>query len=161
MRKSIPALIAVVVIVLAAIPVSAQTYFQAALSGANEVPPNASPATGLACFVLNANNTLDYQVSFSGLLGAETGAHIHGPAPANANAGIQFPFPGAGSPKIGTFGPLTALQVADLMAGLYYVNIHSTVVPGGEIRGQILITATECSVATEQTTWGSVKARYQ
>ena len=32
---------------------------------------------------------------------------------------------------------LTAEQVADLKAGLYYVNIHSKKYPNGEIRGQL------------------------
>jgi hypothetical protein len=33
---------------------------------------------------------------------------------------------------------VTAAQVTDLEAGRYYVNVHSTLNPGGEIRGQIL-----------------------
>ncbi|MDB5871314.1 MAG: hypothetical protein JWQ07_756, partial [Ramlibacter sp.] len=32
---------------------------------------------------------------------------------------------------------VTPAQAADLMAGLWYVNIHSTQFPGGEIRGQL------------------------
>jgi hypothetical protein len=37
----------------------------------------------------------------------------------------------------GLTGPATAAQAADLMAGKYYVNIHTTANPGGEIRGQV------------------------
>jgi hypothetical protein len=159
-NMTLRALLVIALVVVFASPVAAQQYFQASLAGTNEVPANASPAVGLGCFTLNPNNTLDYHVTFVGLTGAETGAHIHGPALANQNAGIQFPFPAAGSPKIGTFGPLSAQQVADLQAGLYYVNIHSTNYLGGEIRGQIL-TGSPCTVPTEDATWSAIKALYQ
>jgi hypothetical protein len=42
-----------------------------------------------------------------------------------------------GSPS-GLVAVLTQAQVNDLMAGLWYVNVHSTVFPAGEIRGQLL-----------------------
>ncbi|MEJ2719540.1 MAG: CHRD domain-containing protein [bacterium] len=141
-------------------PASAQQYFQASINGAQEVPPTASPATGLGCFTLNTDNTLDYQVSYTGLLGVETGAHIHGPAPIGVNAAAVFPF-ALGTPKAGTFGPLTAQQASDLSNGLYYVNIHTTVFASGEIRGQILTSGSPCSVPTEHTTWGAIRALYQ
>ncbi len=39
--------------------------------------------------------------------------------------------------KLGT--PSTsAAQVADLLAGLWYLNLHTNAFPGGEIRGQVL-----------------------
>jgi hypothetical protein len=139
--------------------VVAQTHFVATIDGNQEVPPSGSPGTGLGCFTLNANNTLDYEVSFSGLLGTETAAHIHGPAPMGVNAGVQFGF-ALGSPKIGTFGPLTAAQAIDLLNGHYYVNIHSTLFPGGEIRGQILTSGDPCTLPVEPSTWGAIKALY-
>jgi hypothetical protein len=154
------ALAVVLAVALFAPSAFAQTHFDAVIEGAQEVPPVATPASGYGCFTLNADNTLDYQISFSGLIGVETGAHIHGPAPAGANGGVQFPF-ALGSPKVGTFGPLTAAQAADLSNGLYYVNIHTTAFPGGEIRGQILTSGVPCVVKSEETTWGAVKALYQ
>jgi len=141
-------------------PVSAQQYFQASMDGSQVVLPTASPAVGFGCFTLNPDSTLDYQVSYIGLLGVETSAHIHGPAPAGVNAGVQFAF-GLGTPKVGTFGPLTGPQIDDLMNGLYYVQIHTDLYPGGEIRGQILASGSPCTVATEETTWGAVKALYE
>jgi CHRD domain-containing protein len=33
---------------------------------------------------------------------------------------------------------LSDAQVADLMAGMYYVNIHTDAYPAGEIRGQLV-----------------------
>lgn len=150
----------VTAVTVAAVPVSAQTYFRATLDGAQVVPPSGSPATGVGCFVLNPDNTLDYQITFSGLIGNETGAHVHGPGPAGVNAGVVFPLP-LGDPKIGTLGPLTAAQVTDLSNGLYYVQIHTDAFPGGEIRGQIHTSGDACSVAVEESTWGSVKSLYR
>jgi hypothetical protein len=141
-------------------PASAQQYFQANLDGSQVVAPTTSPAVGFGCFTLNPDSTLDYQVSYVGLLSFETGAHIHGPAPAGVNAGVQFGL-GLGTPKVGTVGPLTGPQIDDLMNGLYYVQIHTTLFPGGEIRGQILATGNPCTVATEETTWGTVKKLYE
>jgi hypothetical protein len=160
MRFLLTAVLVIAVSTLFAPSVTAQQYFQAVINGAQEVPPSGSPATGFACFVLNADNTLDYLVSYNGLTGVEAAAHIHGPAPAGINAAVVFPF-AVGSPKIGTFGPLTAAQVADLSGGLYYVNIHSTLFPGGEIRGQILLSGESCATPTEETTWGAVKSLYE
>jgi hypothetical protein len=135
-------------------PASAQDY-SAALDGLQEVPPNASPASGSGLFNLDGDNVLTYNISFSGLVAPETGAHIHGPGSEGVNAPVVFSLP-AGSPKIGFVGPLTAAQAADLNAGLYYVNIHSSTYPGGEIRGQILATA----VPVENSSWGAIKGLF-
>lgn len=156
-------LIAVLVMAFSAVFVPhamAQQYYAATLDGGQVVSPSGSPATGVGCFALNTDNTLDYLVSYAGLVGDETGAHIHGPAPAGVNAGVVFGF-ALGTPKAGTFGPLTAQQVSDLGDGLYYVQIHSTSFPGGEIRGQIVPSGTPCAVPTEPSTWGAVKAFYR
>jgi hypothetical protein len=146
--------------VLAAVPASSQQYFYANLEGSQQVPPTHSMASGLGCFTLGSQNTLDYQVAYYDLSSPELYAHIHGPAQIGENAPAIFQFAG-GTPKIGTFGPLTPTQVADLTAGLYYVNIHSTKFPSGEIRGQILPTTDPCSVPVENTTWGAIKALYE
>ncbi len=133
--------------------------FMADINGAQQNPPVFSPGVGQGCFTLDANFMLHYDISFSGLLGTEILAHFHGPAPAGINAGVQIPLP-LGSPKIGSVGPLTALQVAQLTSGLWYVNIHSTLFGGGEIRGQVL-TGTCPPVAVEATTWGAIKSLYR
>jgi hypothetical protein len=132
----------------------AQT-FSATLNGAQEVPPVPTPATGEATLELLGDDTLSFVITYGGLLGTESAAHIHGPAPAGVNAGVQFPLP-PGNPKVGVVGPLSAQQKSDLLDGLYYINIHTSVFPGGEIRGQI-----ERAVPVENATWGGVKALFR
>lgn len=107
------------------------------LTGASEVPPVSTSATGSGTFTVNTqNNTIAFSINFSGLSAAETGAHIHGPANVGANAGVLFPLP-AGNSKTGTINYLEA-QEADILAGRTYVNIHSATFPAGEIRGWIV-----------------------
>lgn len=110
--------------------------FSFTLSGAEEVPPNGSPATGTGLVTIDTDtNQLNYNITFSGLEGTETAAHIHGFAPPGTNAGVLYALP-TGNPKIGSI-TYTEAQEANFLAGLSYVNIHSTVYGGGEIRGQI------------------------
>jgi hypothetical protein len=112
-------------------------YLQATLNGTQEVPSTSSTATGLGCFSFDpSNNTLTYNITFSGLVGTETAAHFHTGAPGvNGPVIISLPL---GSPKTGS-SVMTAAQVAQLLAGNVYTNIHSSVFPGGEIRGQLNI----------------------
>jgi len=108
------------------------------IDGAQTVPPSGSPGTGTGSAVLDlGTNTLSWNISFGGLTGAETAAHFHGPAPAGATAGVVINI-GVGNPKIGSQG-VSAAQAADIAAGLWYINIHSTTSPSGEIRGQLLV----------------------
>ena len=113
--------------------------FSATLSGAAEVPVNVSPATGsLEAMLDKGTNELTWKVTFNGLSGPATMAHFHGPAMPGANAGVAVPFASAVSPLEGK-ATLTAAQVADLMAGKWYANVHTAANPGGEIRGQLIV----------------------
>ena len=112
--------------------------FGAVLSSAAEVPPNTSTGSGMLDATFDKNsNILRWTVTYSGLTGPATMAHFHGPAMAGANAGVAVPFPSAMSPARGET-VLTAAQVADLMAGKWYANVHTAAHPGGEIRGQVM-----------------------
>lgn len=52
--------------------------YQASLSGAVEVPPNASPATGFATVAYDSTaHTLSISASWADLIGTTTAAHIH------------------------------------------------------------------------------------
>lgn len=133
--------------------------YQATINGAQEVPPRPSPATGTGTFTIDTDaNTIDYNVVFDvgALLAPENNAHIHCCAPPGMNAGVIIPLP-LGSPKIGQ-GTYAETNEANILAGNSYINIHTELYPGGEIRGQILPPPPN---ATEQATWGMIKALYK
>jgi len=110
------------------------------LSGTAEVPPVAGTGTGRATVTLDrGSRTLTWNVTYSGLSGPVTGAHFHGPAAAGANAGVAVPMTQGPSPMQGS-AVLNETQVADLLAGRWYVNLHTAANRGGEIRGQVLPT---------------------
>ena len=127
-------------IVVAQIPVQ----FTASLSGTNAVPPNGISASGAGTFSLT-NNFLDYRVFVNAV--ALT-AEIHGPAGTGANAPFifglgrpQVVFPNPPEPGGALFTGRLALfqaQVAELLAGLYYVSLPTPDFPSGVLRGQIL-----------------------
>jgi len=77
-----------------------------------------------------------WKLNYSDLTGAATAAHFHGPAEVGKNAGVAVPI---ANPASGTEGSatLTDAQAADLLAGRYYINIHTAANPAGEIRGQV------------------------
>jgi len=112
------------------------------LDGLQEVPPNASPASGTGTVILNMNTMMvSWDVTFTGLIGAFTASHFHAPAPPGVNAGVVLAITGSlsGNRLMGS-APITATFAANMLAGLTYINIHTTQFPGGEIRGQVVPT---------------------
>ena len=110
------------------------------LTGADEVPPNTSPGKGEVNVDYDkASKTLTYKLTYSDLTGDATAAHFHGPAAPGANAAVVIPI-GSGAPASPAEGSatLTDAQAADLLAGKWYVNVHTKANPGGEIRGQVV-----------------------
>ena len=120
-----------------------RSTFIAVLNGGQEVPAKNSKAFGVAFVTFNgATQEICFSISYteSLLTSAETAAHFHASAPPGVNASIIIPL-ALGSPKNGCLTPhpaLTHQQIADLFAGLWYINVHTSVNPGGEIRGQLL-----------------------
>ena len=111
---------------------------KATLDGKSEVPPNASAGTGTADIDYDpATKKLSWKLTYSGLSGAATAAHFHGPAEAGKNGGVAVAIPNATSSPAEGSAMLTDAQAADLTAGKYYVNVHTAANPGGEIRGQV------------------------
>jgi hypothetical protein len=114
--------------------------FDDPLDGLQETPPNSSPATGRAMGTYNdETNVLHIMVHASGFVGNITAGHIHRAATGSAGPIVFFLTNTGGSSmwmSDNTFN-LTEAQETDLMNGLYYVNLHTNVFPGGEIRGQL------------------------
>lgn len=110
--------------------------YVSSLDGRQEVPPNASAASGVGIYSLDRGaDELGVDIRHCGLGSPETAAHIHGFAPPGVNAGILTFLP-AGPRKlmVWNFGPANEPAVVD---GRTYANVHTTGFPGGEIRGQI------------------------
>lgn len=160
-------LLALLLGMVPALPATAAImYYSASLSGANAVPANASAGTGTAQVTIDDDlKTMRVEVDFSGLTGNVTAAHIHCCAPPGINAGVATQVPSfSGFPSgvttgsydvtfdmtlLASYNPafvtgnggtaasaFTALS-AGLDQGLAYLNIHSTVYGGGEIRGNL------------------------
>ncbi|MFL5811460.1 MAG: CHRD domain-containing protein [Flavisolibacter sp.] len=117
----------------------------ATMNGANE-KPNAITTSGTGTTTGTYNQTtkeLKYSVAWSGLTGTATVGHFHGPAAATATASPIIYFNLVNNGTSGTANgtiTLTAAQEADLLAGLWYSNIHTATNGGGEIRGQVSAT---------------------
>ncbi|HET8986530.1 MAG TPA: CHRD domain-containing protein [Trueperaceae bacterium] len=118
-------------------PALTPTTFEVVLSGADEVPANASTAVGSANVTV-VGNRLAIDGAWDGFDIVDPGAHVHGPAAAGANAGILFElaYDNAAKTFEGTF-TMNADQMAYFLAGELYINLHSAAFPNGEIRGQI------------------------
>jgi Cu/Zn superoxide dismutase len=121
--------------------------FVASLNGASEVPAKAVAGTGAATIVKEAG-IYTYTITFSGMTGALTGAHIHGPASTTANASVIVPFATAGATGTsgtltGTFASTNNVNISNdsldvlMRTGNAYVNLHTSANAGGEIRGQL------------------------
>jgi CHRD domain len=123
-------------------PVSNEIKYKAVLNAGNEVAtvPVVSPGTGEANAVFNTDTkVLTVTITYSGLTAALSAWHIH-KAAAGVNGSVVFNF---GTPQPSGFvyttpAALTTDQEADLTNSLYYVNLHTSTYPGGEIRGQLL-----------------------
>ena len=150
------------VIALCACALNAQAQgtfqFYAALTGANEVPPNNDLTLTTGRFSL-MGNSLSFTVNVPIITFIAQSAYIQGPAGPGVNAPIIFDLGGpvfqGGSPEFGIppsyvfFSPytppfgagpftLTDPQMNDVLGGLWYMNVTSSDFPDGQLRGQIL-----------------------
>jgi hypothetical protein len=131
------AALAIALLVTAGAARAATVHFAAALTGADEVPPNASAGKGQLTAELETDEkVLVYRATYAGLSGPAVAAHFHGPAAPGANAPPVVMVMDPSSPISGT-AILTSGQIDDLLAGKWYFNIHTKDHPGGEIRGQV------------------------
>lgn len=129
--------------------------FTALLSGSNEVPGIASGSGGTATVSLNAaTRTVTYRVDVYNMPSGTTAAHFHaggpgvsGPVVVNftVQTNVSNDFSISGTATAADLVPRQAQGIGSwddfvqaLTLGQIYVNVHSTVNPGGEIRGQVV-----------------------
>ena len=118
--------------------------FQAELLGSNESNPNNSAAVGFGQVIFDdVTNVALIDEFWNNLTGVAIATHIHGPALPGINGPVIIPIPlgihSNASDEIQQLTiVLTDIQASWLLDGLLYMNIHTTVFPGGEIRGQLL-----------------------
>jgi hypothetical protein len=105
---------------------------------APERPSVATRGTGVADIDYDpATKRLSWKLTYSGLSGPATAAQFHGPANAGGTADVTIAIPNSTSGPAQGSATLTDAQAADLVAGKYYINIHTAANPGGEIGGKI------------------------
>ena len=136
MIRFLPLSLGLAALALCSAPAQAQVITWCVVATeAEEVPPTGSPAVAQGTVTLDtATNTVSWNISHTGLQGTHTASHFHKGA-IGQNGGIEVNI-GTGNPIVGS-APITGTQATDLIAGLWYVNLHTTAFPGGEIRGQI------------------------
>lgn len=113
--------------------------FAAQMSNAQEVPTNASTATGNGLLTFDAaTRKISGRVALTGM--TATAAHIH-TGVQGVNGPVIFSMtesaPGSGIWTTAADAALTDAQITNLKSGGLYFNAHSAAFPGGEIRGQI------------------------
>jgi hypothetical protein len=122
------------------------TLQEVALTGEQEAPPVSTQASGTFKGTYNMDSkVISYTITFQGIM--PTAMHFHrgavgvaGPITIPINPGAD-PYSGANpflSPLVGTTPALSAAQEAELLAGDWYVNVHTAEYPAGELRGQVI-----------------------
>jgi hypothetical protein len=149
MRKFIVLLVLVTTLAAAGLVSAQPSNFGAHLTGANEVPANDSQAQGQVNLMFDSDLSVkQFKLNFTNLLGDVTGAHIHcAEVGSNGDVGVDL-LSNASTNGASNYGTITDAGVAGggwtsltdvvdaITSGGAYVNVHSTVYPGGEIRGQ-------------------------
>ncbi|HEY5072990.1 MAG TPA: CHRD domain-containing protein [Caulobacteraceae bacterium] len=139
MRAAVLAVIAFAAAMAAGCASAETLRYAVALTGAAETPPKPGMGAGAADVALDTETkTLSWTVRYANLSGPATMAHFHGPAPAGVSAGALVPLTGDLKSPISGSATLTDPQIGDLRAGMLYLNIHTAMNPGGEIRGQVV-----------------------
>ena len=119
---------------------SNNTKATATLTASSEVPPANSAGAGEANVALDLkNDKLIWTITYSGLSGAVTGAHFHGPAAVGSKADVAVPIKGDMLSPIKGEATITDEQKTQLLEGKWYVNLHTAANPDGEIRGQVIV----------------------
>jgi CHRD domain-containing protein len=113
--------------------------FIAIMNGGQVVPPTTTNALGLGFLTFdNQTKRLCYSLTYSGMLGTETEAHLHGDALPGQTNQVLYDLNPYGSPKVSCLGPLKPNEERLLKQEKMYIQIHTDIFVAGEIRGQVL-----------------------
>lgn len=106
------------------------------LTGAQEVPPVSTKASGKSMIKVGDDKSVSGTITFSGM--SATAAHIHQGAK-GANGPVIIPLTKTSDTgfAVPANAKLSDAQYAAYKAGGLYVNVHSAANPGGEIRAQL------------------------
>ena len=120
---------------------SAMQYTQVELNGDNEVPPVATPNTGVAFFGYDsANQMIHYDVTLQiSTPVTVTASHIHDGAAGVNGPVVQLLFSGPQyvTDTLSYNGSFFYTDTAKLLSEGLYINVHTSDYPGGEIRAQV------------------------
>jgi hypothetical protein len=113
-----------------------ERLYIARMNGMEELPPVTTMATGTLGVIMNADrNSLSYDGVVTGV--TPTAAHLHRGA-MGVGGDVVTPLTIMGSNLRGTAAVAAASPLLTaLPMGEIYANVHSTMFPGGEIRGQL------------------------
>jgi hypothetical protein len=156
MRRAFLGLAAVFFVLGTAGTTQAQTIqLRAQLAGSNETPPIVTGAHGVATVTVDmATQTVSWVIDVFNMPSGTTNAHFHvgGPGVAGPTV-VNIAFPANASNDYRLTGSATAANLSprgdqgirswddflqSLVGGQIYINVHSVVNPGGEVRGQVL-----------------------
>jgi len=126
---------------------STGTHLIARLDGRSEVPGLANNGIGIASITMESVGSvgLAYSISVNGLSGPVTAAHFHfGKIGENGPVVKNIAF--NGNNAIGVWRtsgamPLNDSLIVALLTGKLYLNVHTAANPGGEIRGQVVLSS--------------------
>ena len=144
-RAALAALVSFGLLATASEAQANKVTIQASLSGGGEVPRNSSQAQGQMTGTFDTDtNTLEWSVTYKGIVTPVIGAHFHGPvsyigATSEENAPIQVGTPGNLASPFHGLAQIGETQAKDLKDGRYYFNVHSKEFPAGEIRGPVTL----------------------
>jgi hypothetical protein len=137
-RSGLAALACTAAVLLTASAFAATINLKADLKASNEVPPVDSKGSGSVNATFDtASKQLSWKGNVTGLSGPATAAHFHS-AESGKNGAVVVPIAGADKGAFEGSATLTDAQAEELMAGKWYVNIHTAANKAGEIRGQVL-----------------------